>query len=172
MNSKQRDKEIVKAIKETADATELYNSIARIVDTEFHCERPSVHSMLEGLSTTLAATRRVLDPAAWVTKLLERAGVNPVEIIPEPVVEEVVEEVAPAKAEKKSKRPYLALAELCLKAGKHNKEELIGTIMVAFPQMNRVTIDTFIIDLRNPKYTAFKNRTVVRDDEGRLRFAN
>ncbi len=83
-----------------------------------------------------------------------------------PVVEAAVEPVVQTPAvviEKKPKvnrRPYIAFVEISLETGEFSKKELLEKIMVAFPHCSKGGVNTFLTDLKNPKYRHWKDRAV------------
>ncbi len=75
----------------------------------------------------------------------------------------------PAK-QKRNTRPYLDFATDALSQGLYTRKDFVAAILAAFPEMKKGAIDTFVTDLKNPKYCYFKPRLVVVNADGKLIF--
>jgi hypothetical protein len=79
--------------------------------------------------------------------------------------------IAPAPPKRKSRRIYLDLAIRLLERGSFTHRTLVDAIMEQFPTLNRQTIETFVSDVQNPRYSPIKDRKVVKlPPDGRLVF--
>lgn len=79
--------------------------------------------------------------------------------------------IQPAPKPKVSKRPYIQDVESLLEAGTHSRAEIIAFVLEKYPTVTKGGIQTFVTDLRNPKYCHFKDRKVVLyGSEGKLIF--
>jgi hypothetical protein len=85
---------------------------------------------------------------------------------------EAVEKPAPAKKERVSKRPYIALVEEHLELGDRDKKELLALIMEQFPTVSKNGASTFLTDALNPRYSHWKDRVVSKTIDGKLIFAD
>ena len=85
---------------------------------------------------------------------------------------EAVEQPAPAKKERVSKRPYIALVEEHLELGDLDKKELLALIMEKYPEVNKNGASTFLTDALNPRYSHWKDRVVSKTAAGKLVFAD
>jgi hypothetical protein len=83
-----------------------------------------------------------------------------------------VEVAKPTTQSKKNARPYLELATNALEKGLYTRKEFITAIMTAFPQCSKGGVETFVTDLKNPKYCFFKERSVVMQADGKLIFSD
>jgi len=86
--------------------------------------------------------------------------------------EQPVEQPAPAKKERVSKRPFIALVEQHLELGNLNKKELLALIMEKYPEVNKNGASTFLTDTLNPKYSHWKDRVVSKTVDGKMIFAD
>lgn len=105
---------------------------------------------------------------------------NSEEHVPPTIVEAGEEEVFPSQAEeqsdpknagqttekpaakpKTSKRPYIDFVRECLENGTYSRPELIAAVLEKFPTVSKGGISTFATDLRNVKYSHFRDRKVV-----------
>ncbi len=77
----------------------------------------------------------------------------------------------PTKKPKKNARPYVPMAKEALEKGLYTRKEFITAIMDAFPEIKKGGVETFVTDLKNPKYCYFKPRVVVVNADGKLIFA-
>ena len=84
---------------------------------------------------------------------------------------ECAKKTGQAPAPKKRGRVYAAIVEELLILGTFTKKELLDVVMEMFPDLNRVSVDTALIDLRNPKYTMFPGQVINRTENGKLVFA-
>ena len=86
--------------------------------------------------------------------------------------QEVVTEKSGEKpASKLSKRPYIEFVAECLEKGIYDRKELIAAVLEKFPTVSKGGIQTFVTDLRNPKYSHFRDRKVVLyGNQGKLIF--
>ena len=79
-------------------------------------------------------------------------------------------EKAEQPKERINKRPYISYVEECLENGTYTRKEIIDTVLEKFPTVVRGGIQTFVTDLKNPKYNHFKERVVATNAEGKLQF--
>ncbi len=110
------------------------------------------------------------DPEAEVV-----AGEAESQMIEGPVVAtegEAVEQPAPAKKERLSKRPYIALVEAHFELGDLDKKELLTLIMGQFPTVSKNGASTFLTDALNPRYSHWKDRVVSKTIDGKMIFAD
>lgn len=127
------------------------------------------------------------DVAAWARNLFEQAGLpftpggmeRDESVTDPPSGLSVVQSqpapsknpIAPAPPKRKSRRIYLDLAISLLERGSYTHRTLVDAIMEQFPNLNRQTIETFVSDVQNPKYSPIKDRKVVKlPPDGRLVF--
>ena len=82
------------------------------------------------------------------------------------------EQPAPAKKERVSKRPFIALVEQHLELGNLDKKELLALIMEKYPEVNKNGASTFLTDALNPKYSHWKDRVVSKTVDGKMIFAD
>lgn len=64
-------------------------------------------------------------------------------------------------APRPSKRPYIDFVRECLENGTYSRPELIAAVLEKFPTVSKGGISTFATDLRNVKYSHFRDRKVV-----------
>lgn len=86
------------------------------------------------------------------------------------VVSTVVETPPVEKKEKINRRPYIALCQEHLEIGDLDRRELIKLVMDTFKEVRLGGIQTFVTDLKNVKYSHFKERKVVLNAKGKLQF--
>lgn len=79
--------------------------------------------------------------------------------------------IKPAK-EKKNARPYISFATEALEEGLYTRAELIEEVLRRYPTVSKGSIQTFVTDLKNPKYSFFKDRAIVVQADGQLIFAD
>lgn len=82
------------------------------------------------------------------------------------------EQPTPAKKERVSKRPFIALVEQCLELGNLDKKELLALIMEKYPEVNKNGASTFLTDALNPRYSHWKDRVVSKTVDGKMIFAD
>ncbi len=82
--------------------------------------------------------------------------------------------VQPAsKPQRVNKRPYIQDVQGLLEAGTHSRAEIISFVLQKYATVSKSGIQTFVTDLRNPKYSHFKDRQVVLyGSSGKLIFAD
>ena len=98
---------------------------------------------------------------------------SPVVETPEATTEgEAAEQPAPAKKERVSKRPFIALVEHHLELGNLDKKELLALIMEKYPEVNKNGASTFLTDALNPRYSHWKDRVVSKTVDGKMIFAD
>ena len=85
---------------------------------------------------------------------------------------EAVEQATPAKKERVSKRPYIALVEEHFELGDLDKKELLALIMERFPTISKNGASTFLTDALNPRYSHWKDRVVSKTVDGKMIFAD
>jgi hypothetical protein len=73
---------------------------------------------------------------------------------------------------KKNARPYISFATGALEEGLYARAELIEEVLRRFPTVSKSSVQTFVTDLKNSKYSFFKDREVVAQDNGKLIFAD
>lgn len=78
------------------------------------------------------------------------------------------------KKPKQNKRPYVEyVSTQCLENGLFDRKELIKAIMEKFSGLSKGGVETFVTDLKNPKYSFFKERAVILHPKtGKLIFAD
>jgi hypothetical protein len=81
------------------------------------------------------------------------------------------EQAAP-KPPKVSKRLYISRVCELLEAGTHGAKEIVALVSVEFPETKKSGIQTFVTDLKNPKYRHWKDRAVVVNAAGKLQFSD
>lgn len=98
-------------------------------------------------------------------------GTTEVAPVETPIVQ-AVEQIAQAapKPPRVSKRPYIARVCELLEAGTHDAKEIVALVLVEFPEVKKGGIQTFVTDLKNPKYRHWKDRAVVVNGSGKLQF--
>jgi hypothetical protein len=77
---------------------------------------------------------------------------------------------APAVKVPKEKPAYLLFLSKLLEEGKFTQKELSALAVKEFPTVAKSTIETVLVDGKNPKYNRFP-KLVVKDDKGLLKFA-
>jgi hypothetical protein len=108
-------------------------------------------------------------PATIVEGSEEQVFAPPVE--GQEVVTSVVETPAPeVKKERINRRPYIQFVQESLEDGVFTRKEIIEEVMKRFPATRLGGIQTFVTDLKNPKYSHFKDRKVVQQANGKLIF--
>lgn len=76
-----------------------------------------------------------------------------------------------SKPQRVNKRPYIQEVQGLLESGTHSRAEIIAFVLQKYPSVSKGGIQTFVTDLRNPKYSHFKDRKVVLyGSEGKLIF--
>jgi hypothetical protein len=111
------------------------------------------------------------------------------EVVPPTIVDAGAEEVFPIQGKNQeaatgqteektapkpriSKRPYIADVETLLNAGTHTKQEMLALIQEKYPKVSRGGAATFLSDLMNEKYRHWKDRAVMRKQDGKMVFAD
>ena len=171
MDSKARDRMVVKALKD-GDIATVGSALKAVTDASFSFYITSVvtpKSLLETAASVLAERGRVRDPETWVSKILTKAEYVEPELTP--IVE--LAPTAEVKVKKSRRRVYHEMMTELLELGTFTKNELLEVIMEAYPDQKKVSVDTCLIDLRNPKYSAYgTERFVYRNAAGKLMFAD
>lgn len=80
-------------------------------------------------------------------------------------------EEKPAPKPRVNKRPYIALVTQHLEAGDMDRKELATLVMNQFPTVKKGSIETFLTDCLNPRYSFFKDRVVIKH-AGKMVFAD
>jgi len=83
-----------------------------------------------------------------------------------------IESSAKTKVKKVKKAPpaYMVFLGDLIKEGKYNQKELKAKGWEAFPEVAKSTIETVLVDSKNPRYNRF-SELVVKGEEGILTFA-
>jgi len=85
----------------------------------------------------------------------------------QPVVQPV------SKPARVNKRPYIQDVQGLLESGTYSRAQIIAFVLEKYPTVAKGGIQTFVTDLRNPKYSYFKDRPVViQGSSGKLIFAD
>ena len=92
------------------------------------------------------------------------------------VLGEVLSTVSPGEGgtppKNSDKRPYKAFVEDLLNQSAYDRQGIISRVMRDFPETSITSLKSFMTDLKNPKYSAFKPRYVQELSGGRLAFIN
>jgi hypothetical protein len=172
---KARQKLIASVLKENAKKPEtLARKLKQVIEDpelSFNGSNLTAKDVITQLAGFLKS-KRLVRSDGWTEKVFALAGVD-VDVQPRArrVVRPVVAAVTPAapvKRTRKKRRVYLAVTRETLQAGPCTHRELVDKIMGQFPSLNRKTIDTFVTDLTNQKYTAIPDLNVVKKDGGVL----
>jgi len=70
----------------------------------------------------------------------------------------------------KGRRPYLSFVEDLINQAAYTQQGIIEHVLRDYPGTSESSLKTFLTDLRNPKYSAFKPRYVQVSDRGLLSF--
>jgi hypothetical protein len=139
-------------------------------------ETTSMREVLVNVGKLMSAKRMLLvDVDEWAQRLIAASGV--VETAPEPEVVQVPENViilsetaVVAKKERARRRVYISKMVAMIETGDYTHEQILAAVLEEFPTLNRLTVNTVLVDFKNPKYSALKGRLVKADAEGKLRF--
>lgn len=176
-------------VKDEAEASNYITQLStKHTDDEKETEMPS---RTRGRSTrTLQQAQGQADlenatteaTAAAETSATESTGGTEVTTVPEITApgEAAVQGSTEAQSEeatnppkvKKNARPYISFATGALEEGLYTRTELIDEVLRRFPTVSKSSVQTFVTDLKNPKYSFFKDREVVAQDNGKLIFAD
>jgi hypothetical protein len=117
-------------------------------------------------SQTAVTNVEELIPATIVEGSAEEVFAPPVE----GTIPTVVETPPVEKKERVNRRPYIGYVAEHLEAGDLGRKEIIQRVMETFKGVRLGGIQTFVTDLKNPKYSHFKERKVVLNAKGKLIF--
>jgi len=76
----------------------------------------------------------------------------------------------PVSGKRKTRRVYLEFAVKLLERGSCNHRILVDSIMKQYPALNRGTVETFVSDVQNEKYSPIRDRKVVKQPDGTMIF--
>ena len=77
---------------------------------------------------------------------------------------------APVVKVSKGRRPYKDMVGGMLRAGCYTSKQIVDAVFANFQGLSRSGVETAVSDLKNPKYSMFKDRVVVKDSSGVLKF--
>ena len=164
------------------DLPTLTAMLSDVAGEAFSVSNPvTIHSLLEATGYCLSASRLGESPEEWAKKIVAASekkvttykGVRH----RAPTVTETPEKSTPKTTASittgsKKERPYLKLATMCIEAGTFTKKELKAKLTAEFATLNASTLGTFVTDLTNEKYSAYKRqRNVMEDANKKLHFA-
>jgi hypothetical protein len=71
-----------------------------------------------------------------------------------------------------NRRPYIDWVTQHLELGDMERKEMVKEVLKEFPTIKKGGIETFLTDALNPKYSYYKDRTVLKRENGKLVFAD
>jgi hypothetical protein len=79
-------------------------------------------------------------------------------------------EEKPTPKPRVNKRPYIQFVTEHLELGDCERKDLVKLVLAEFPQVVKGGIETFLTDCLNPKYSHFKDRSVIKTAAGKMIF--